>query len=449
MVGTVMDVLPQITADQQQRDPDFGKIWRYLVTGEAEGSLREKFDVERMADDYIIDGDRLWKIWIDMSGRRRRDNPERLLAVPQIHRSQLLKVAHESRYGGGHFDFERTFAQIRRHFVWPKLPQDVKKFCQTCDTCQRLNASRHLRGPLEVVQIPTAKWEQIGMDIAGPLPVTPSGNKYVLVVVDYLSRYPEAIPMPDQEATTIAAAFINKIVARWGVPRVVITDQGTNFTGNVLKIVYREMGIQRNPTTPFHPQSDGLVERYNRTLKSTICKLAADFGAAWDMHVDWAVGNYRFAMNSALQDSPYFVMTGQDPRLPLSTVEDAGDIVYTRNLREWKSEFFQNMQIVAAEARLAIQEAQAKMKIRYDRRATDQKFVPGDLVLLREMSRRAGEKLLPKFTGPYRVLRSGELSDNVVVIAMVGVEVPKNMSTFRSCGATTRDPTEHAATLLL
>jgi hypothetical protein len=419
LVGSVTDVLPQITAEDQERDPDFGKIHKYLSTGEAPGSNRQRYDIVRAADDYVLEGGRLWKIWVDMSGRRRRDKAEKLLAVPRDHRPQILKAAHDSRYGGGHFDFERTYANIKRHFVWPRLAQDVQEYCATCDTCQRRNAGRNLRGPLEPVQIPSARWEQVGMDIVGKLPTTPSGNAYVLVVVDYLSKWPEAICLPDQEAPTIAAAFFNKIVARWGVPRVVITDQGTNFTSAVLTIVYRMLGIQRNPTTPLHPQSDGLVERYNRTLKDTICKLAADFEASWDQHVDWAVGNYRFAVNSVLHDSPYFVMTGQDPRLPLSTLADA-DPSCGREISEWKAEFFQNMQTIAADARLAIQNSQLEMKTRYDRRANEHDFVPGDLVLLREKSRRPGRKLEPGFTGPYRVIRLGESSRNVLVIGMLG-----------------------------
>jgi hypothetical protein len=431
-VGPVMDMLPEITGIEQRDDADFRMIWEHLSKGKVTGSNAEQFRAARAADDYIIDNGRLWKIWIDMSGRRRRDKAERLLAVPRVHRAQLLKVAHDARYGGGHFDYERTYAKIRRHFVWPKLARDVKEYCDTCDTCQRRNASRRLRGPLEPVQIPTRKWDQIGMDMVGPLPETPSGNKCVMVVVDYLSRYPEAVPLPNQEATTIAQAFVNKIVSRWGVPKIIITDQGSNFTGNVLSIVYKMLGIRRNATTPNHPQSDGLVERFNRTLKSTIYKLAADFDTAWDMHIDWAVANYRFALNAALQDTPFFMMTGQDPRLPMSTMVEDEQRVYDRGVTEWRSEFFQNMQLVAKEARTAIQAAQAEMKMSYDRRAAEHTFVPGDLVLLRGQSRRPGRKLEAAFSGPYRVLRQGESSGNVVVIAMVdGTEKHINIAHLR------------------
>jgi hypothetical protein len=225
--------------------------------------------------------------------------------------------------------------------------------------------------------------------------------------------------MPNQEATTVAKAFINKIVSRWGVPKKVITDQGTNFTSSVLKLVYHKLGIRRNPTTPYHPQSDGLVERFNRTFKDTIFKLASDFEADWDEQLDWAVGCYRFNVNASLQDSPYFVMTGQDPRTPLSAsaeLEDDEPLDVTQDAVEWKREFFERMQRVTDEAKKSIEDSQKAMKIRYDRSVRPLGLMPGDLVKVRSKSRKRGRKLRAAYNGPYRVVGYGEHSDNVVVV---------------------------------
>jgi hypothetical protein len=249
--------------------------------------------------------------------------------------------------------------------------------------------------------------------------------------MDYTSRWPEAIPMPDQEATTIAQAFVNKIVSRWGVPKHVVTDQGANFTSAVLKLVYHKLGIQRNPTTPYHPQSDGLVERFNRTLKDTIFKLAADFEADWDEQLDWALGCYRFNVNKSLKDSPYFVMTGQDPRTPFVASADQGQDPPegTPDATEWKREFFERMQRVTADATRHIEESQAAMKARYDRSIRPLGVKPGDLVKVRSKTRKPGRKLLAAYKGPYRVIRFGENSDNVVVVDLgYGKEKHLNVS---------------------
>jgi hypothetical protein len=207
---------------------------------------------------------------------------------------------------------------------------------------------------MQAVQIPNRKFEQVGMDITGPLPRTRTGNRFVLVVVDYLSRWPELIAMPDQEATTIVKAFVNKVVARWGVPKKVVTDQGSNFGSAVVRLVYQQLGIARSSTTPYHPQSNGLVERYNRTLKDTVVKLAADYEAEWDQHLDWAAGNYRFALNDGLGDSPFFVVTGQDPRLPVTAVADDAEVeAMEGTVAEWKRQFFARMTEVSRIAELA------------------------------------------------------------------------------------------------
>jgi hypothetical protein len=240
--------------------------------------------------------------------------------------------------------------------------------------------------------------------------------------------------MPNQEATTLAKTFINKIAMRWGVPKKIITDQGTNFTGHVMKLAFYQLGITRYPTTAYHPQSDGLVERFNRTLKTTICKLASDFEDDWDEQLDAALGCYRFAVNSSLQDSPYFVMTGQDARTPLTAfAEQEAEIPEaTSDAIAWKREFFERMQAVTADAKRSIEKSQEAMKLRYDRTANPPGILPGDMVAVRKDSRKAARKLKPTYDGPYRVVRRGEHSDNVIVVELgYGREKHVNISRLK------------------
>ena len=110
-------------------------------------------------------------------------------------------------------------------------------------------------------------FQRIAMDLVGPLPRSRSGNKYILVICDYATRYPEAIPLRSIDAEHIAEELI-KVFSRVGVPREILTDQGSNFTSQLLAEVYRLLHIQPIKTSPYHPQTDGLVERFNQTLKS-------------------------------------------------------------------------------------------------------------------------------------------------------------------------------------
>ena len=108
--------------------------------------------------------------------------------------------------------------------------------------------------------------ERIAMDILGPLPVTERGNRYILVVGDYFTRWKEAFPMKDMEAQKVACILVNEFICRMGVPDTIHTDKGRNFESNLNKELCLMLGIRKTRTTPYHPQSDGMVERFNRTL---------------------------------------------------------------------------------------------------------------------------------------------------------------------------------------
>jgi len=109
-----------------------------------------------------------------------------------------------------------------------------------------------------------APMERLAMDILGPLPLTPRGNKFVLVVTDYFTKWTESYVIPNQEATTVAEKLVSEFVCRFGVPREIHSDQGSNFESKVMTAVCKLLDIDKTRTTPLHPQSDGQVERYNR-----------------------------------------------------------------------------------------------------------------------------------------------------------------------------------------
>ena len=122
------------------------------------------------------------------------------------------------------------------------------------------------------------------MDVVGPLPRNQAGNRYILVVCDYATRYPEAIPLRAIDAEHIAEELI-KLFARVGVPKEILTDQGSNFMSQLLAELYRLLGVKAIRTSPYHPQTDGLVERFNQTLKGMLRKTAHDGGKYWDKQI--------------------------------------------------------------------------------------------------------------------------------------------------------------------
>ena len=142
------------------------------------------------------------------------------------------------------------------------------------------------------------------MDIVGPLPRSRTGNRYILVLCDYATRYPEAIPLRTIDAEHIAEQLIG-VFARVGVPQEILTDQGSNFTSQLLAELYRLLHVQSIRTSPYHPQMDGLVERFNQTLKSMLRKSVDKEGKNWDKMIPYLLFAYREVPQSSTGFSPF------------------------------------------------------------------------------------------------------------------------------------------------
>ena len=159
------------------------------------------------------------------------------------------------------------------------------------------------------------------MDLVGPLPRNRSGNKYILVICDYATRYPEAIPLRSIDAEHIAEELV-KVFSRVGVPKEILTDQGSNFTSQLLAEVYRLLHVQPIKTSPYHPQTDGLVERFNQTLKAMLRKTAWDKGKDWDKWVPYLLFAYREVPQSSTGFSPFELVYGRQVRGPLDILKE-------------------------------------------------------------------------------------------------------------------------------
>ena len=183
------------------------------------------------------------------------------LVLPTTCRPTILKLAHNIPMAG-HLGKKKTADRILQRFYWPGVFRDVEDHCRTCEECQKTTCRRPAKAPLVPLPVMEEPFRRIAMDIVGPLPRSSTGKRYILVICDYATRYPEAIALRTTDAPAIAEELV-KFFARMGVPDEILTDQGTNFTSQLLKEVYRLLHIKPIRTTPYHPQTDGLVERFN------------------------------------------------------------------------------------------------------------------------------------------------------------------------------------------
>ena len=213
-----------------------------------------------------------------------RQHPEKIveqLLLPKQYYQVICKLAHTIPLAG-HLGRDKTVKRITRHFYWPSVFRDVADYCKSCPECQRTGKGRLHKVPLVPLPVMQEPFERIAMDIVGPLPRSKRGNQYILVVCDYATRYPEAMAIRKIDAGVVAEKLI-QMFSRVGIPREILSHQGTNFMSQLLKELYNLLHIHPIRTSPYHPQTDGLVERFNKTLKSLLRKFVKKQGRDWDM----------------------------------------------------------------------------------------------------------------------------------------------------------------------
>ena len=183
--------------------------------------------------------------------------------VPQPFRRAVFDILHSLSHPG----IRATQRLVTARFVWPGVNADVRRWARSCLQCQRSKVHRHTVTPLGTFATPDARFNHVHIDLVGPLPPC-QGYSYLLTCVDRFTRWPEAIPLPDITAPTVAQAFVSGWIARFGTPSTITTDRGTQFESDLFKQLMHLLGSHRIRTTAYHPAANGLVERFHRQLKA-------------------------------------------------------------------------------------------------------------------------------------------------------------------------------------
>ncbi|KMQ90068.1 integrase core domain protein [Lasius niger] len=225
------------------------------------------------------------------------------LVVPRERVKKILEETHDSPTGG-HFGVNKTLEKIRKRFFWATCKQDVEEWCKTCKICiSRKGPSGKGKSPLQIYNV-GAPLERIQMDILGPLPLTRSGNKYLLVIVDCFTKWVEAFPIKNIRTSTVAEVFVNQFISRHGIPVEVHTDQGRNFESQLFSELMILLGIRKARSTALHPQSDGQVVRQHRTISNFIAKFVSKDQKDWDRWIPMFLLAYRSSKHEVTGVTP-------------------------------------------------------------------------------------------------------------------------------------------------
>jgi hypothetical protein len=356
-----------------------------------------------------------------------------LLVVPDELQKRAIEIYHDTPRAG-HYAARRTYLSMKQSVWWKTMESDIHEYINKCRICQYYKA-RVGKAPSMPRSIPLYPFYLVSIDLVGPLKTTWRGFVYIMVVQDAFSKWIEMIPLRDAKARTVAEMFMNQIVVRYGPPMKILTDRGSQFTSALFQKMCDFLGMKSILTTAYRPQCNGANERTHRELKRYlnmfmgIDGVETEIKVPWDTLARYAAWAYNTSYHAVLKMTPYEVLFGRPPQ-----VHALGALGGKYQLaKRIKSVFEDESENPAqpSDSKLSADDARILRLIKLDKEATEnirnkirqelenaQKrwgestaiansglyFEPGDFILLRNM-RATSNAMIPKYTGPYEVLR--------------------------------------------
>ena len=405
--GRTVEEIRQISL----QDPDLGPLLQSKEAGtkpEAAEFVGKSLEARRLFqlwDQLTVERGVLWRMFESSDGK----DSHLQLVLPRLLREEVLKELHEGTMSC-HLGEDKTLSRLKERFYWPGHWKDVQHWVRTCEACStRKSAAPKRRAPLQTVKA-GSPMQVVAVDILGPLPESDAGNNYILVAGDYFTRWVEAYPIPNQEAITVAKKLVDEMFCRFSPPEQLHSDQGQQFESQLIAEVCKILNIHKSRTTPYHPQSDGMVERFNRTLLGMLATTTKEHPFGWEDQIRKVCMAYNTSVHATTGYTPFYLMFGREARLPADLMfgtpspADESPDVYARNLKKSLESAYERVRRTTASAH-------QQQKQLYDKKVHGKPFEVGDLVWLHSPAVAKGKsrKLHHPWQGPFRVIK--KLSD--------------------------------------
>ena len=372
---------------------------------------------EKGEDNFMISKGLLYK-----SVMQQDKSTKRVLVVPSIFISKVLHYAHDNVLTG-HQGMTRTLTRIKRNFFWPNMSRDAKFYIRSCSICQLTSRPKKKeRAPLQSIPASTVPYEEIVIDFIGPLTKTRNGKRFVLMIVDSATRSLEAIPMRTMAAKNVAENLLI-FFTRVGIPKVIRSDNGKSFTAKIIRVMEDKLGIAPRFSSIYHPQSQGVTERANDTIKRMMNKFMEEFNNQWDKFLPFLIFAHNDAENATLGFSPHQLVYGRTLRgfgeilkNTWTTDLDEENILKPGSLLQYYDTLRDRIQTCLKLAHDNAETKQVKYKKQYDKQSQHRTLEVNDLVLVTLPTTNC--KLTAKQEGPYRIIK--KVSDTNYVVMRNG-----------------------------
>ena len=319
-------------------------------------------------------------------------------------RLALFREMHDKPLGG-HLGMNRTYDRMKLFTTWPGMRNELEEYIKQCEICQRNKITQNkTKLPMKVTTTPEFVWDKCALDIVGPLNQTADGYKYVLTFQDELSKFTLAIPIIQQDAMTVARAFVEEIILKFGIPQSILTDQGSNFMSEVFGNVCKILKIKKIKCTAYHPQTNGALERTHRVLVEYLRCFILEDQSNWDKWLPYATFVFNTTPHTSTGFMPHELLFGRKPNIPGLLQKEPPDAVYAYD--DYVKELQTRLQSSYQVARNNLVRHKERSKEYHDRNVNTPLFTIGDKVLLHDEKVRRGRsaKLCSPWIGPYDII---------------------------------------------
>ena len=303
-----------LVKELQQKEDQFRFIYdTELGQEELEDGITTKEKKMLLTHEFVYDDQGiLYCLDVPSINSKSRVRTTLRLCVPRPLRKRLMSECHNGKLSN-HPGVVHMYDTLRQIAWWPGMLTDISHYVYACESCLKTKRKQHKILP-QPMSLPTGPWTHIAVDYIGPLPKTNKGNEYILVVIDRQTKAVEAFPTKSCDTFTTADKIIEGVICRHGLFEVLQSDRGSGFVSTVAANIYKQLGIKQIKTTAFNPKSNGVVERFNKTLKQTLKIYANEYQNNWDDLLPYSLFAYMTSYHTGMQETPFYMSYGRDAK---------------------------------------------------------------------------------------------------------------------------------------
>jgi transposase InsO family protein len=409
-VNTDLEVFKQL----QRSDAQFRCIFNTEL-GTLEEVKLDKYERRTLANHEFLlsESGLLYMTDVASSRSRSRSHTQLRLCIPKTERQRLLYEYHDQH---SHPGVVHLYDNLREQVWWPGMLKDVYKYVTTCKTCQ-INKKEQVVNNPRPMSLPTSPWTHIAIDHIGPFPTSDHGNKYILVIVDRFTRYAEGIAVDNVSAKTTAEAIMNHIICRHGIFKVLLSDRGSGFTSEIFQHIMKLLGVKHIKTMAYHPKSNGVVERFNKTLKRSLKLWVNRQHSDWDLLLPFALFAYNTSVHAVLKETPFYLNHARQARTVTDTLTEQ-DHSHATTVHGYAHEVVERLQRVHEQVREILAQVNDERQNEID---SDEsvKITVGASVFLYDPTTpiNRSRKFIRRWTGPYEVIMAHKNGTSTIIVS--------------------------------